>query len=96
MTNVPAKIDSNVRNMEYFDHKAGPSLAELVERDADKRFRLKVSRKEPLTHDTYAFDFEFPNPEWISGLQPNGHFMILAEVDGELRRRPYTPVTPVN
>lgn len=80
----------------YFDFKQGPSLFDLVPKDDDDQFPLKVSKKEKLNHDTYLFELEYPNAEWISGLWVGGHFVFHATIDGKLVSRKYTPVSPIN
>ena len=49
-----------------------------------------------MSHDTYKFGLEFPNPDWSSGLWPGGHFLLVSEINGEMMQKPYTPITPVN
>jgi cytochrome-b5 reductase len=76
--------------------QAPPNLFNLVEKDEDDQFPLKVIKKEKVAHDTYLFELEFPNPEWISGLWAAGHFIMRATIDGKLITRYYTPISPVN
>lgn len=68
----------------------------LVEKNDDDQFPLKVIKKELISPDTYEFVLEFPNPEWISGLWPGGHYIMHAEIDGKTVSRKYTPISPVN
>jgi cytochrome-b5 reductase len=68
----------------------------LVEKNEDDQFPLKVTKKEKLTHDTYLFELEFPNQEWISGLWVGAHFVFHCEVGGKKINRKYTPITPIN
>jgi hypothetical protein len=49
-----------------------------------------------MTHDTYLFELEFPNKEWISGLWAGGHFVFHVEFEGKLISKKYTPISPVN
>lgn len=71
-------------------------MCNLVEKDEDDQFSLKVIKKEKMSHDTYLIELEFPNPEWISGLWPGGHFVMHSTIDGKLVSKKYTPISPVN
>jgi len=81
---------------EYFDFKTGPSLLELGEKNEDDQILVTVSKKEKISHDTYIYELEFPNPEWKSGLWVGGHFIFHAEIDGKWISRKYTPISPIN
>ena len=81
---------------EFFDFSGPPNLFNLVEKDDDDQFPLKVIKKEKISPDTYLFELEFPNPEWISGLWPAGHYIWHATIDGKQVSRKYTPISPVN
>ena len=80
---------------EFLDFEGPVSLIGEIEKDDDDEFQLVVSKKEALSPDTYLFELEFPDPDWITGLWPAGHFFICAEIDGEKVMRPYTPITSV-
>lgn len=80
----------------YLDFETPDSLFKLVEKDENNQFSLKLKEKRVVNHDTYMFVLEFPNPEWISGLFPGGHYVFHAMVDGEMISRKYTPISPVN
>ena len=45
---------------EFFDYSP-PNLCDLIEKDDEDCFPLKVIKKEAISHDTYMFDLEFPN-----------------------------------
>ena len=81
---------------QFFDYTQEPNLFELADKDTQGQFSLKVITKEAVSHDTYKFGLEFPNPEWTSGLWPGGHFLFVSEINGEMMQKPYTPITPVN
>ena len=81
---------------EYLDYDTPDSLLKLIERDKNDQFPLKVIEKKVINHDTYMFVLEFPNPEWICGLFPGGHFIFHAMVNGQKIMRKYTPISPVN
>lgn len=49
-----------------------------------------------MSHDTYLFEFAFPDPEWVAGSWPGGHFGITGKIDGEDTSRKYTQISPVN
>ena len=68
---------------EYFDFEGPPSLFNLVEKNEDDQFPLKVIKKEKISHDTYLWELEFPNKDWISGLWPGGHYTMHVMIDGK-------------
>jgi hypothetical protein len=80
----------------FVDWEGPQNLFKLIEKDEDDQFKLKVSKKEKIAHDTYIFELDFPNPMWIAGLWPGGHYVWHAEVDGKKINRKYTPISPVN
>jgi len=80
----------------YLDFQTPPNLFNLVEKNDDDQFPLKVIKKEAINHDTYILELGFPNPEWISGLWPGGHFIFHADIDGKLVSKKYTPISAVN
>lgn len=67
---------------EYLDFKKPNSLVAKMQPNQDGQFPLKLIRKELITHDTYIFEFEYPDKEWISGLWPAGHYHFHAEING--------------
>lgn len=89
-------MEAVVDGKEFFTYSGVPNLCELVEKDDDDCFPLKVIKKEAISHDTYIYDLEFPNPEWISGLWAGGHLFFHGTVDGKATTRKYTPISPVN
>jgi ferredoxin-NADP reductase len=68
----------------------------LIEKNEDDEFKLKVIKKEAISPDTYQIELEFPNKEWIMGLWPSGHVFIHSDIDGERVTKKYTPISPVN
>ena len=67
-----------------------------IEKDENGLFPLKVIKKEAISLDTYVYEVEFPNAEWISGLWAGGHYVFHADIDGEHVSRKMTPISPVN
>ena len=94
-TNKDAKEKEFEWAKHYLDYSSRPNLFELVDKNEDDQFKLKVIKKIPISPDSYEFTLEFPNPKWISGLWPGGHFILHAEIDGKLVSRKYTPISPV-
>lgn len=89
-------MDAVAAGSEFYDFETPPSLFKNVEKDDNDQFPLKVSKKEKMTHDTFFFTLEFPNPEWIAGLWAGGHYVIHTDLDGKHVSRKYTPVSPIN
>ena len=81
---------------EFFDYQTAPSMFANIEKDENGQFPLKVVRKEAISLDTYIYEVEFPNAEWISGLWAGGHYVFHADIDGEHVARKMTPISPVN
>ena len=81
---------------EYVDWEYSPSLVKNVQRDSDDKFKLKVIKKHAVNHDSYLFELEFPNKDWISGLWPSGHLIFHKKIGDEDIARKYTPVSPIN
>jgi len=71
-------------------------MFKLIEKDEDDQFKLKVVKKEQLTHDTYLIRLEFPNPEWIAGLWAGGHYTVHSDIGDKHIVKRYTPISPVN
>lgn len=71
-------------------------MLKKVDRDSNGHFALKVIGKDLITHDTYNFELEFPDPDWIFGLPAGMHIMFHATVNGCSLSRKYTPVSLVN
>jgi cytochrome-b5 reductase len=68
---------------DYFDYQSKPSLFELVSKDKNDQFPLKIVKKEVMTHDTYLIRLGFGNENWISGLWAgSGHFVFHATING--------------
>ena len=73
-----------------------PNVFDLIQKDENGQFPLKLTVKEAINHDTYKMTFEFPNPEWIMGIFPGGHVFMTADIDGKKLTRKYTQISPVN
>jgi NAD(P)H-flavin reductase len=80
----------------YVNWQAQNSLFSLVEKDEDDQFKLLVTEKELISHDTLRIVLKFPNDDWISGLWPAGHFKFHHQIDGKTVTKPYTPVSLVS
>ena len=89
-------MEAATNGKEFFDYKTPPNLFGLVECDDMDQFKLKVTKKEVINHDTYLIELEFPNAEWISGLWPGAHYFWHLEVNGKMLARKYTPISAVN
>ena len=72
------------------------SLMKKVQRDKDGLFNLKVSKLEKISHDVYKMELLYPDPTWISGLHPGGHFAFYASIKGMPISRKYTPTSSVD
>ena len=67
----------------FNEYKETPSLFTYAQTDSLDRIELTVSKKELVSPDTYKFELEFPNKEWISGFWPGAHCFFCAEINGE-------------
>lgn len=81
---------------EFFDWEGPPNVFNLIEKNEDDEFSLKVAKMEAINHDSYELVLEFPNKDWIMGLWPSGHVFFHADIDGKRVTKKYTPVSPVN
>lgn len=61
--------------------------------DKDQKIPFKLVKREEVSHDTRRFRFELQSPQHVLGLPVGNHMYLSARIDGELVRRPYTPVT---
>jgi len=97
MTNPNAVngLASQPQVSEYVNYSKS-NLFDQIEKDENGQFKLKVIKKDKLTHDSYIYELEFPNKEWISGLWPGGHFHLHLEVNGSNVSRKYTPISLIN
>ena len=75
--------------------KPPPKKARLgpVALDKDQKLPFKLVKREEVSHDTRRFRFELQSPQHVLGLPVGNHMYLSARVNGELVRRPYTPVT---
>lgn len=80
----------------YVDWNGPANLFDLVEKDEDDQFKLLITEKEVISHDSYRIVLKFPNDEWIAGLWPGGHFKFHYQIDGQTVTKPYTPISLVN
>jgi len=71
-------------------------MFKLIEKDENDLFKLKVVKKEKLTHDTYLIRLEFPNSEWIAGLWAGAHYTLHSDIGDKHISKKYTPISPVN
>ena len=72
------------------------TVKDLIEKEAEDRYWLKLSAKKQISHDTIQLTFEFPNSEWILGNAVSNHVLIFNAPDCQPPRKPYTPVSPIN
>jgi cytochrome-b5 reductase len=68
---------------------------------AGSTMEVPLSKKVQLTHDTYLFEFQLPDPLFTLGLEVGQHITILASLpnsSGKIQevRRNYTPVSRVD
>lgn len=84
--------------MKFFDNDAGPTLFNNAKKDDRGNIKLRVSKKEKLSHDSYLYSLEMPNPEWISGMPAGGSMIVSSFVKKHDRNiaRQYSPISPVN
>ena len=61
--------------------------------DKDRKIPFKLVKREEVSHDTRRFRFELQSPQHVLGLPVGNHMYLTARIDGELVKRPYTPVT---
>lgn len=82
---------------QHFIPDKAKSTLELIERDQDDIFELPLLEKIQLTHDTFRFIFTLPGEDQVMGLPVGGHvFFHIADAEGELISRKYTPTSQVN
>lgn len=80
---------------EYWDADTCLSVSKLIKKDENGRFRLKLAKKKLINHDVMKLVLEYPDPNWISGIAPMEHIMLCAEMNGEIKSKPYTPTSPI-
>lgn len=61
--------------------------------DPKEKYMLPLIEKEDISHDTKRFRFGLPTMGHVLGLPVGQHINLIAEIDGELIIRAYTPVT---
>ncbi|CAF1000964.1 unnamed protein product [Rotaria magnacalcarata] len=62
-------------------------------KNPDIKYQFPLVHKENISHDTCRFRFELPSSKHVLGLPIGRHVYLTAYVNGELVKRPYTPVT---
>lgn len=62
-------------------------------KNPDIKYRFPLVYKEKVSHDTYRFRFQLPSSKHVLGIPIGQHIYLTAYVNGELVKRPYTPVT---
>ena len=68
----------------YFDYSTPQNLFNLVDKDPQGKFNLPITEKEQVSHDTYRFRLQFPDPSWEAGMWPAAHFIFSTDVNGEM------------
>ena len=76
-------FSSSANSAQFFDYATPPNLFNLIEKDEDNRFPLKVISKDLISPDTYRMELEFPNKDWIAGMWPAGHMKLFLDIDGK-------------
>lgn len=61
--------------------------------DKDQKIAFKLVKREEVSHDTRRFRFQLQTPNHVLGLPVGNHMYLTARINGDLVRRPYTPVT---
>lgn len=59
----------------------------------DIKYSLSLASKENVTHDTRRFRFALPSSRHVLGLTVGQHIYLSTRINGELVKRPYTPIT---
>ncbi|CAF3718637.1 unnamed protein product [Rotaria sp. Silwood1] len=62
-------------------------------KNPDIKYKFPLVYKENLSHDTCRFRFQLPSSKHVLGLPIGQHIYLTAHINGELVKRPYTPVT---
>ncbi|CAF3102698.1 unnamed protein product [Rotaria sp. Silwood2] len=62
-------------------------------KNPDIKYKFPLVYKENLSHDTCRFRFQLPSSKHVLGLPVGQHIYLTAHINGELVKRPYTPVT---
>ncbi|KAG8040134.1 hypothetical protein G9C98_000704 [Cotesia typhae] len=60
--------------------------------DPSKKYRLPLIEKEIINHDTRRYRFGFPSTH-VLGLPVGSYVILTAEINGQLVRHAYTPVS---
>ena len=76
---------------QFCDYLQSPGIFNQGCRGENQIF-LKCVSMEKISDDSYLIDFEFPNPNWTSGIWPGGHMNLI--ING--MSRPYNPISPLN
>lgn len=69
-----------------------------IERDDMENFKLALSSKKQLTHDTWELEYTFGEgrEDWYLGMKTGGHLLFEATIDGKIVSRKYTPVSSIH
>jgi len=62
-------------------------------KDPKVKYRLKLTEKQIVSHDTRRFRFALPSFEHVLGLPVGQHIYLSANINDNLVVRPYTPVS---
>lgn len=71
------------------------SVFERMEKNEKGEISLKLKEKIPITDDTYIFRFEYPEPEMSMGVPIGNNVRFLADINGEEKKRKYTPISKI-
>lgn len=75
------------------EKKKGKYKGAITLEDPEKKYPLKLMRKEIVSHDTRRFRFALPSEKHVLGLPIGQHIYVSAKIDGKIVVRPYTPVS---
>ena len=62
-------------------------------KNPDSKYKFTLAHKENVSHDTRLFRFQLQSTKHVLGLPIGQHIYITAHINGELVKRPYTPIT---
>ncbi|KAK0409821.1 hypothetical protein QR680_004780 [Steinernema hermaphroditum] len=64
-------------------------------KDPTTKHEIRFVKKKALTPDTKVFRFKLPNSDEILGCPVGKYVIFTAIIDGQVRTRPYTPISQV-
>lgn len=76
----------------YISRQRRPSKLITLKNPSEK-YLLPLIEKQEISHDTRRFRFGLPSEEHVLGLPVGQHINLIADIDGEMVIRAYTPVS---